>query len=391
MLYVGIDIAKYKHDCYIRNAQGDKVIAPFIIENSLSGFNLLWDNITATALQDETIKVGLEATGHYSYNIIGFLLSKPLELYIINPLLTHIHRKGLSLRKTKTDKVDAKTIAHLLMSDIDLKPYSLSSYHNQTLKSLTRYRFNMVKQRAKLKTTIARLLNIVFPELESLVSSVHLKSIYTMLEAYPSAKSLSKAHIKRLGRLLQTNAKGHLNETDALRFKKAAKASIGLASPAETLELQHTIKRIRLLNQQIEQVEEQIKALMDQTHTVILSIPGIGYRMGALIVAEIGDIERFSSADKLLAFAGMVPSVYQSGQFTSTHAHMEKRGSKYLRYALFNATKHVCMHDKTFATYLAKKRAEGKHYNVAITHAAKKLMRLIFALIKSNQTYTPAY
>ena len=157
--------------------------------------------------------------------------------------------------------------------------------------------------------------------------------------------------------------------------------------PAKSLELKHTIQLIQVLDAEIEEIETQIAGIMDSMHSPITTIPGIGYRMGAMILAEIGDFSRFDSPDKLLAYAGLSPSTYQSGQLTNGYAHMEKRGSRYLRFALFNATKYVCLWDPTFSAYLAKKRAEGKHYYVAISHAAKKLVRVIWALQKSGVPY----
>lgn len=160
--------------------------------------------------------------------------------------------------------------------------------------------------------------------------------------------------------------------------------------PAKSLELKHTIKLIQELTSEIDEIETSIQSIMDSIHSPILSIPGINYRMGAMIIAEIGDFSRFSSPDKILAYAGLSPSTYQSGQLDSCYSHMEKRGSRYLRYALFNATKYVCIWDNTFAAYLAKKRAEGKHYNVAISHAAKKLVRVIYQMEKTGQSYNRA-
>lgn len=154
--------------------------------------------------------------------------------------------------------------------------------------------------------------------------------------------------------------------------------------PAKSLELKHTIRLIRELDAEIEEIENAINSIMDEVHSPITTIPGIGTRMGAMILAEIGDFSNFDSADKVLAYAGLSPSTYQSGQLTNCYSHMEKRGSKYLRYAIFNATKYVCIWDPTFAAYLAKKRAEGKHYNVAISHAAKKLVRLIYAMERQD-------
>lgn len=160
--------------------------------------------------------------------------------------------------------------------------------------------------------------------------------------------------------------------------------------PAKSLELQHTIRLIRELDAEISEIETALKQIIDQIASPILTIPGISYRMGAMILAEIGDFSRFDSPDKILAYAGLSPSTYQSGKLDNAYAHMEKRGSRYLRYALYNATKYVCHWDASFSAYLAKKRAEGKHYNVAISHAAKKLVRLIFALQRSGQPYYPA-
>lgn len=173
----------------------------------------------------------------------------------------------------------------------------------------------------------------------------------------------------------------------AVEIRKAAKRSIGSRMPAKSLELRHTIRLIRELDSEIEEIESAIQSIMDELHSPITTIPGIGYRMGAMILAEVGDFSRFDSPDKVLAYAGLSPSTYQSGQLTNGYAHMEKRGSRYLRYAIYNATKYVCHWDSTFAAYLAKKRAEGKHYNVALSHAAKKLVRLIFALEKSREPY----
>lgn len=172
-----------------------------------------------------------------------------------------------------------------------------------------------------------------------------------------------------------------------IEVRNAARDSIGSVMPAKSLELQHTIRLIRELDSEIEDVENQIRVHMDSIGSPITTIPGINFRMGAMILAEIGDFNRFSNADKILAYAGMSPTTSQSGTYESTHAHMEKRGSKYLRYALFNATKYVCLWDPTFKAYLAKKRAEGKHYNVAISHAARKLVRVIYALEKSGKPY----
>ena len=292
--------------------------------------------------------------------------------------------------KTKTDKVDSKTIAMMLMSDVALKPYTDTSYHNEELKSLSRYRFAKVQERAKLKTSVSRLVQILFPELEKLVATLHMTSIYSLLEEYPGASYIASAHLTKLTNLLNEASHGRYDRNTAIKFREAAKKSIGSVMPAKSLELKHTIKIIRELTIEINEIDAEIKKIMDRIASPITTIPGIGYNMGAMIISEIGDFNRFSSPDKVLAYAGLSPSTYQSGKLDNCHSHMEKRGSRYLRYALFVVAQKVCIWDSTFAEYLSKKRAEGKHYYVAISHAVKKLVRVIFHLERTRQAYLKA-
>ena len=390
MIFVGIDVAKDKHDCFITNTDGEVLFKSFTITNNLDGFDELYQKIESVMEDVSKVKVGLEATGHYSYNLLGYLLDKGLPTYVINPLHTNLYRKSLSLRQTKTDKVDARTIASMLMSDVNLKSYSDTSYHNEELKSLTRYRFDKVKERAQLKQSISRLVCILFPELEKLVPTLHQNSVYELLYEFPGAKHVANAHLTRLSNLVETASKGHYTKDTAITFREAARTSIGSNMPAKSLELKHTIKLIRELDAEIEEIENEIKIIMDEINSPILSIPGISYRMGAMIIAEIGDFSQFDSPDKILAYAGMSPSTYQSGQLDNCYARMEKRGSRYLRYALYNATAYVCLWDPTFKAYLAKKRSEGKHYYVALSHATKKLIRVIYQLESSGQQYIKA-
>ena len=387
MVYVGIDVAKDKHDCFIVSSDGEVLFDVFTIQNNMDGFEDLLFKIKSAEKDSDNVKVGLEATGHYSCNILGFLKNKGLTTIVINPLYTSLSRKSTSLRKTKTDKVDARTIAGMIMSDVSLKPYSDKLYHNEDLKSLTRYRFDKVMQRAKLKQSVSRLVNILFPELETLVSTLHGKAVYELLLEFPSAQHIASANLKHLTHLLNTSSKGRFKRVTADEIREAARKSISSYLPAKSLELKHTIKLIRELTSEIAEIEAEIKKIMDAIDSPILSIPGIGQNLGAMIIAEIGDISRFDNPDKILAFAGCSPTTYQSGQLYSSHAKMEKRGSRYLRWALLNAAAYVCNWEPTFAAYLQKKRAEGKHYYVALSHAAKKLVRLLYHLEITGEVY----
>ena len=385
MILVGIDVAKDKHDCFIQTTEGKVLYKTFSFANNYDGFEELYAKILDC--NDADIRVGLEATGHYSYNLLGFLLSKELPTFVFNPLQTNQFRKSLSLRKTKTDKVDAKTIALMLVTESGDHAYSLQTYQNEELKSLTRYRFDKVGQCAKLKQSLSRLVTILFPELESAVSTIHLNSIYAMLLKYPSAKDVSKSQFHSLVNLLESTSRGRIGTDKAKEIRSLARKSVGVYVCAKVLELQHTIKLIQILNEEIAEIEERIQVHMQEINSPIESIPGISFCLAAVIEAEICDFQKFSSPDKILAFAGLSPTTYQSGKYTSPNATMEKRGSRYLRFALLTAARLASRYSNTFANYLKKKRAEGKHYFVALSHVAKKFVRVIFHLHQTSESF----
>lgn len=388
MFYAGIDVAMDKHDCVVLDSDGNCIVEVFTFKNSRDGFKTLKKVLQSCSRNPKKIKVGLEATGHYSDNLLDFLNSIGFAPVLFNPLHTNLFRKGLSLRKTKTDHVDAHTIAIMLRTE-DLKSYSQQSYHLAELKSLTRYRSVLVSDCSRNKLSLVRLCQILFPELKNLVPTLHMTSVYTLLSELPSADKIANCNLTHLTALLSSASKGHYGRDKAVEIREQARKSIGIKSVVKELELQQTIELINIYQKQIESVEEKINKLMDEVDSPITSIPGIANRMAAVILAETNNFQGFDRAEQVLAFAGLEPSVYQSGQLTSTHSKMVKRGSKYLRFAIFNATKYVCFWDPTFRAYLAKKRAEGKPYNVAVSHAAKKLTRVMFHLVKTNKEFIP--
>ena len=386
MIYVGIDVAKDKHDCFAMNSDGEILIEKLTITNNLDGFETLYNSLMNFSDSLDNIKVGLEATGHYSNNILNFLTEKGFNIYLINPLQTNLYVKGQSLRKTKTDKLDAHVIATMLVSD-NLKPYIPVSYHISELKSLTRHRFRLVKENSKFKTSLVRLVDIVFPELPKIVSSVAQKSCLALLYELPSAKDIAECNLTHLTHLLSDNSNKKFDREKALQIRDLARKSIGLNSNSVSFELKQTISIIQFIQEQLDDVEKRIKQILKEINPPILTIPGISFKTAGSILAEIGDISRFDSPAKLLAFAGLDPSMYQSGKFFSTHSVMVKRGSKYLRFALMTAARMVCLNDSTFNAFKDRKMAEGKHYMVAMGHVAKKLVRVIYYLLKTNNVY----
>jgi transposase len=384
MLFVGIDVAKHKHDCCILSSNGEEICS-FTFPNDRIGFEELISAISSFGNLTDA-KIGLESTGHYSINIANYLLRKRLCVKIFNPLQVQMMRKASTLRKTKTDKSDSKFLASILFSD-DSKPYQIPVYPISELKTLTRNRHRLVSMRSKLKISISRLITILFPELPDVVYSVNQKSVYALLLEFPTANDIASARLTRLTNVLLDNSKGKYCKDKATQIRNLAANSIGLDSRATGFELTQTIRLIQNLQSEIDILDIEIKSIMDEVGSPILTIPGIGYTLGAIIISEIGNIDNFDSHGKVLAFAGLEPSTYQSGTFTASKTPMVKHGSAYLRWGLLQASRLVAYRDETFGRYYAKKSAEGKHHFVVLSHVAKKLTRVIFHLMKNGQTF----
>ncbi len=390
MICVGIDVAKDKHDCCILNSDGEIVKDVFTFPNTSDGFEMLYRAITDVipAANFQHVRIGLEATGHYSVNLVAFIRSRGLEPVVFNPLAINLFRKAQTLRKTKTDKTDARFIAAMLLSQPS-SPCAPVSYHISELKVLTRSRSRLVSQRSRLKISLSRLLDVIFPELSSIVWSRNQKSVHALLLELPNPAAIAACHLTRLINILVRGSHGRYGRSKAIGLKALAARSIGSNSPAMAFELQQTIRLILNTQQEIDLLDRQIRAAVDALASPLLTIPGISHTLAAIILAEIGDIARFDSPSKLLAFAGMEPSTYQSGKFNASNTPMVKRGSTYLRWALLQAARLVAMRDKCFRDFLLKKRAEGKHFNVALTHVGKKLVRVIFHMLESGSAFVP--
>ena len=385
MFFIGIDVAKDKHDCFVFNSDGEVVKDVFTFSNDLEGFNLLRSSIPNPS---ENLKVGFEATGHYSLNLNNFLVNCGYHPVVFNPLQVNLFRKAHTLRKTKTDKTDAKLIASMLSSS-DAKPHLPSSYHLVELKSLTRYRSRLKEQLAIFKISLCRIVDIIFPELQNCVYSINQKSTLALLSQFPSRKSIANAHLTKLTNVLKNNSNGRYGKDKAILIKDSAVNSIGTDSDATSFELVQTIEMINFYSSKINELEDKIKEIVIGMDCVLLSVPGISFTLASIIMAEIGDINRFDTPSQLQAFAGLDPATHQSGKFVAKDVSMVKRGSPYLRWALLTAARTVAMRDPCFKNYYQKKKAEGKHHNVALTHVAKKLIRVIFKLLKTNSKFIP--
>lgn len=382
MVYIGIDIAKFKHFASVISLDGKVIVKPFPFENSRQGFMKLIEEIE----NFHDCLIGLESTGHYAENLIQFLYERNYSIAVINPIQTDSLRDS-NIRKTKTDKIDTMLIAQCLM----LNKYSLVQAKDIDiikLRRLSRFRLEMVQQQTRIKTQLTGCLDIVFPELSSYFKgNLHLKTTYALLEKYSSAKAIRSARIDGLTNLLYNNSKGKYNQEKALELKNLAKNSVGLDNPSIELQIQCLIKQLRLYQNQLKDIDFSIMTLMEIIKSPILTIPGVGYNLGAMIISEIGDIKRFSNPSKLLAFAGLDPVVKQSGNFQADSMKISKRGSTYLRYAIYRVAFLIIYNNETFHNYYLAKRSQGKIHSVALGHVCNKLVRIIFKILTDNTPF----
>ena len=390
MIYVGIDVASTKHDIVILNESGELFKKAFSIKNDLEGYKKLLSEISSAKefFNDLNVRIGLESTGHYSRNILHFLILAQFEVMFINPLLTNMDRKAASVRKTKTDAIDAKAICmFLIRNQNDFKPYTLSSYHIDELKTL-------VRQRKSLKTQINKEMNLLhayviqaFPEYYRIFKKISSKASLEVLSRYASLSEFKRVRLETLRELIRKSSKGHHGIREAQMLKDLHSSSIGIDSSALSFSIKQTIKRILMIKDQACDIELEITHHVDESQTTLLSVPGVGYTTGAIILAEIGDIHRFKTDDQLLAYAGLDPSVYQSGNFEGSYK-ISKRGSSILRFAIYHVAQVAVKFDPVFKAYYLKKKAEGKRHRVIIGHVTKKLMRVIRSILKNNSTYS---
>lgn len=382
MYYIGFDIAKENHYASIADSNGDIIQEAFLVKNSINGFNFFMDKLKEKNINISDCLVGMESTGHYGENLIQFLHNKGFKIGIINPIQTDALRNS-NIRKTKTDKIDTYLIIQSLMLK-HYTPFVGKDIQILELRSLCRHRDDVLKYRTKLKVLLVAFVNQLFPELNLIFNSIHLKSCYALLSNYPSPKDIASTRVDAIANLLSKASKGHFSLDKAQKLKELAKSSIGVNNSSLSIQIKHSLKQIELLDDQLKEIDLKIKEIMDELNSVILTIPGISYTLGSIILSEIGNIDKFASPTKLLAFEGLDPSVKQSGNFNATVIKMSKRGSKLLRYAMLRASGLIIWNSETYNAYYNRKLDQGKTHNNAVCHVAHKLTRVIFHMLKEN-------
>ena len=381
--YIGIDISKYKHDFCIISNTGEVIVENSSFENNKKGFQSLLEQLKP--YDKSQVHIAFEATGHYSMNLELFLIDKEFSFMKINPLIIKQFLKTRSLRRTKTDKTDALNIAEYLMS-VPYKPNSLLLYHIYSLKSLCRTREQLIKERSKFAVLLTNELDKSFPELKPFFNNIISSTLLFILDKYknPSHIALMKDYDS-----IRCISRGKFTYAKFAKLKELAKNTVGYHDDNTDLLISTYVSLYNYFNDKIVPIDKQISTIIKELNPSILSIPGIGEISAASIISEYGDISCFSSPAKMLAFAGLEPSINQSGTLES-NGKMVKHGSGHLRYVLMNTSLTLLKFNPIFYDFYLKKRSEGKPHRVALSHVCKKLVRLIYTLETKHVDFDPS-
>jgi transposase len=384
MHYVGIDVGKRKHAVQVLNAGGQKQGKAVIFANDRAGFEQLSDILQGVA---GPLRVGLEATGHYWLALYSFLDELGHEAVVLNPLQIHAYRRS-GIRKRKDDRIDAYWIADYIRHDARSHQREVQPQLVQ-LRELTRFRSGLTGQMGDCKRKIIGILDRVFPEYEKVFSDIFIQTSRRLLSEALTPDEFADFDLTELSQLLQKSSRGRHGQAKAEEIQDLARRSVGVGFLDDALRVQMNclLAQLDLLEQQRNLLDSQIEALMDQIPQYITSLPGVGPVTGAVILAEIGDVQRFPAPEKLVAYAGIDPSVYQSGQFTASQSRMSKRGSPYLRHALWQAAFIASRRDPQLRTFYQRKRAQGKSHGTALGAVCRKLLLRIYVILKEQRPY----
>lgn len=390
MLYLGIDIGKNTHVASLIDEAGKPLFRAFSFSNTAEGANSLIEKLSIHIGAPAEVEIGMEATGHYWLSIYSFLVENSYVVHVVNPIQTDGWRKGTEIRKRKTDIIDSVLIADLIRYG-DFVETSLSDEDTMSLRNLSRFRSYLVSSIGDLKRKVICVLDQVFPEYQSVFSDVFGKTSKELLSNFQTADDFENISSEQLENVLKNVSNKDFAKNKISQISELAATSFGLkfCRDSFSLQLKLLIEQIRFIEAQVSDVEAEIKSVLDKLNSPITTIPGIGTVNAAVILGEIGDISRFSNASKLAAYAGIDASVSQSGEYQSTNNRMSKRGSPYLRKALFQAALSAAFYDPVFSAFYQKKRSEGKHHLTAVGAVSRKLCNTIFAVLKYNTPYIP--
>jgi transposase len=387
LYYCGIDIAKRSHEASVIDAEGKPLLDSITITNTQEGCEKLFALFERLSISKDAVIVGMEATGHYWLSVYEHLVELKYDVRVINPIQSDAFRK-MYIRQTKNDSKDSFIIAQVMRFG-QYSETTLSDENTVAMRQLTRFRMALVDNCGDCKRRIIALLDQVFPEYADLFSDTFGTTSKELLLNYPTPDDMLSISTRKLTTFLSKASHGRFGEEKAKEIRTAAAGSfgVGFAKNAFAFQIKQLVEQLMFLENQIEELDEQISHLLHQVNQVITTIPGIGDTLGAIIVSEIGDVNRFDAQNKLVAFAGLDVKVTQSGEFEGTKQHISKRGSPYLRRAIWLAANRAAFCDPILSEYYQSLKARGKHHLTAVGAVARKMCNIIFTILRENRAY----
>ena len=391
MILVGIDIGKKQHIFFIIDKQTGEILSnPFVFNNNQDGFLLLIGKLSSYAKSQ--LLIGMEDTGHYHFALLKYLLDRRYTVALINPTTTDLTRK-LQGGITKNDPLDSLTICDVISSNQRKKPYRITTVNRFDLyeqKQMTRHHHNLKEELNIYKNRLQKCIDIVFPEFNSLFRSKYGIVYMNVLKTFASAEKIANSDIRTIRKCFEYEGRGKRIQLSAEQLKTTAKNSVGISSVAEEIQIRHIVCQIEMIEEQLSEIDKKIEEFSLQNNSPILSIPGISHFSGTSILAELGDICNYTIASQIIKFAGVAPYHYESSQFIAQHTAITKKGSRYLRKTLYQIILPVINHNRVFTAYYNKKLAEGKGHRCAQGHCIRKLLRVIYHLLSTGQSFDPA-
>lgn len=389
MFYCGIDIAKYKHEASVIDTNGKSLLDSISFANDKQGCEKIIAVFQKFEISPADVIIGMEATGHYWLSVYAFFLELGYNVKVINPIQSEAFRK-MYIRQTKNDSKDSYIIAQIMRFG-EYSATSLSEENIIALRQLSRYRLALVDACGDCKRRVIALLDQVFPEYNKLFSDTFGSSSTELLLNCPTPEDMLTISTRKLTNILNKASRGKLGKEKAEEIKAAAKDTFGVAfaKDAFSFQIKQLIRQIVFTEKQLSELEEQIAELLHQTNQYITTITGIGDVLGAIIVSEIGDINRFERPNQLVAFAGLDVTVKQSGEFSGSKNKISKRGSPYLRRAIWLAANRAAFCAPILSEYYQSLKTRGKHHLTAVGAVARKLCNIIFVILKENRPYQP--
>jgi transposase len=384
--FCGIDMAKHKHVACIIDQNAQYLLRPRTIRNDADGFAQILNCLKQTG-RAKSILTGMEATGNYWYGLHDFLARHGYDVIVLNPIQTALQAKQ-AIRKCKTDKYDAFHIASLLRTN-QYKAAVVPDELAMTCRQITRLRYRIVKQAAMIKQLVNSRLHPAWPEYEGLFSNKFGTTSVKLLQTASTPNEIMEIDPDELSELIHRASKGRFGPAQTQKVLLSAKNSVGMQRGLYGIStgIKFLLEQIDALEPVRKKMDEEVIKLTAKVPQYLFTLPGATDLTIVSLYGEVSPIEAFENPSKLVAFAGLDPKVFQSGQYDAPRRHISKRGSPYLRRSLWQMAYRAICTEGDLRDFWRRKHCQNKHHLVAVTAVANKLCRIVWRIMTDRRDY----